>query len=678
MITIPIESILLALIIWDCYLQYKYSSEMVFSLETFKYLANTNLSLIIVIMCLFFSILDMILFYTSVTRHLFRLSSFLRLILVVLYSKSLSHQFLFIANTIPEIWRILALQLLNTTFFAWFALIIFPSTSQEGATYFPNLLEALWSLVVLMTLSNSPDIFVSAYNSNRFAGLYFVVFLCISIYLLTNLLLAVVITAYHQQKHKAEQTEASNREANLKKAFSLMADERGLISLSSFTQVMRELGMSYLEAGHVREDNIEALFRLLDSSGDCKLDLAEFQALPDALHYKISKMAVRSFGGRWFPRLVSSPFFHTLKTIVSSKEYKRTMGVVLWSGLLLLAVQMLPEITGLESSSTGEWVVGGVNLETLLALVLSFVFAAEMAVKLLAKGWKSYWSNGITGFEGLVTVFSLCTSIYVLATWNFNLRLMRALLLIRFSTLSKIVFVRTEYKDFHKVLYSTVPLQLAATLFCTLYCFSFLGLLLFGGKVCSDESSARYSAIADTAYASNNWWAFNFNDMGAGMFTLFVIIDVSSWHVIVEAYVRATGSKWCRLFFFAALVSGVWICLSVFEAFIISAFSARWMQKHSETEEERMADVAETKKSDQSEHAADSRSLSSGKSYASQVQMSKGWKDTAYERREELRLSLPSVTSMLQRGRKGQLAIGVQQIHTKKLLGTETSSDDEL
>lgn len=655
---------------------------MVFSTDTVKYIANTNPMLLIIITCVLLSVIDMALFFSSVTRYLFRISPFIRLILVVVYSKSLSHQFLFIASTIPEIWRILALQLLNTVFFAWFGLIIFPNTSQEGAIYFPNLPEAIWSLVVLMTLSNSPDIFIEAYNSNRFAALYFVVFLCISIYLLTNLLLAVVITAYHEQKLKVEHIEESNRKANLTKAFSLMADERGLISLSSFTLVMRELGMSYLEAGHVREDNIEALFRFLDRSGDSKLDETEFQALPNALQYKISKMAVRSFGGRWFPRITESTIFLKIKTVVASTGYKMTMSGVLWVGLLLLAVQMLPEITGIASSSTGEWVVGEANLETVLALALSFVFALEMAVKLLAKGWKRYWGNGLTGFEGLVTIFSLCTSLYVLVTLDFNLRLMRAVLLIRFSTLSRVVFARSEYKNFHKVLYSSVPLQLAMTLFCTLFAFSYLGVLLFGGRVCSDESSPNYGVMADSVYVKSNWWAFNFNDIAAGMFTLFVIIDVSSWHVIAEAHVLATGTKWSRLFFFAAVVCGVWICLSLFEAFIISAFSERWKQKHNEIESGGVSSTATeatvSRVSDDDEQVIrQSISGSGNNNETSRVPMAKDWLKTAYERRAELRHSTVSITSMLQRGRR-ELPIGRQILHTTKLLGGEASSDDEL
>ena len=91
---------------------------------------------------------------------------------------------------------------LLTLSYGWLGVVLFPrfgsgsgvEAVEEGEAYFRDLPTATWSLVVLTTTSNFPDIMIPAYNHSRWACVYFVTFLLLSLFLLMNLLLA---TATH-------------------------------------------------------------------------------------------------------------------------------------------------------------------------------------------------------------------------------------------------------------------------------------------------------------------------------------------------------------------------------------------------------------------------------------------------------------------------------------------------
>ena len=64
--------------------------------------------------------------------------------------------------------------------------------TQEGAIYFPNLGESIWTMQVLLTTANFPDVMLPAYSTNFFWCIFFILFLIMGLYLLLNFLLAQI------------------------------------------------------------------------------------------------------------------------------------------------------------------------------------------------------------------------------------------------------------------------------------------------------------------------------------------------------------------------------------------------------------------------------------------------------------------------------------------------------
>ncbi|GFO33358.1 two-pore calcium channel 2 [Plakobranchus ocellatus] len=97
--------------------------------------------------------------------------------------------------TMPEVISVLLLLFFHLYIFTLLGMLMFPelqifsgnSTSsggtdqedKEGSTYFKNLLDSFISLLVLLTTANNPDVTLPAYSQNRFAAIFFILYLMI-------------------------------------------------------------------------------------------------------------------------------------------------------------------------------------------------------------------------------------------------------------------------------------------------------------------------------------------------------------------------------------------------------------------------------------------------------------------------------------------------------------------
>lgn len=79
-------------------------------------------------------------------------------------------------------------------FFSFLGYALFATNENDAS--FDDPVAALYTLLVLFTVSNYPNIAIPYFAHNRIAAVYFWVFLCVGVFLLTNLLLAVIFNNY--------------------------------------------------------------------------------------------------------------------------------------------------------------------------------------------------------------------------------------------------------------------------------------------------------------------------------------------------------------------------------------------------------------------------------------------------------------------------------------------------
>jgi hypothetical protein len=85
-------------------------------------------------------------------------------------------------------------------FFSFVGYVLFANNQEDSS--FGDLFSSVYTVFILFTVSNYPNISIPFYEVNREAAIYFWVYLCIAVFLLTNLLLAVIFNNYQNILHK--------------------------------------------------------------------------------------------------------------------------------------------------------------------------------------------------------------------------------------------------------------------------------------------------------------------------------------------------------------------------------------------------------------------------------------------------------------------------------------------
>lgn len=120
-----------------------------------------------------------------------RLGGYLRAALfVVVHRNTLAIWWLHL-QMMPHFAEILSLIAMFVCFYAIIAMNVFQE-GKEGNEHFETLSQSLWSLTVLLTTANFPDVFLTSFSNSRWSMLYFVSFLVFGTFGLVYLLMATV------------------------------------------------------------------------------------------------------------------------------------------------------------------------------------------------------------------------------------------------------------------------------------------------------------------------------------------------------------------------------------------------------------------------------------------------------------------------------------------------------
>lgn len=112
--------------------------------------------------------------------------------------------------------------------------------------------------------------------------------------------------------------------------------------------------------------------------------------------------------------------------------------------------------------------------------------------------------------------------------------------------------------------------SLIAVMLTIFYEFGQLGMLFFGGQI-----RVTSPQIVHDASIPDNYYLVNFNDIVSAFVTLFILIVVNNWYVIVQMCVDIKdGNKYYRFYFIIFYYFGVIIGLNIIVAFAIDMYSA--------------------------------------------------------------------------------------------------------
>ncbi|VFR02665.1 unnamed protein product [Cuscuta campestris] len=494
----------------------------------------------------------------------FRAAPYLRVVFFILNIRELGDSILILAGMLGTYLNVMVLSVLFLLFCSWLGYVIFEDT-QQGKTVFSSYSATLSQMFVLFTTSNNPDVWIPAYKESRWYCLFFVLYVLLGVYFVTNLILAVVYDSFKSELAKRVAEKDRVRLRILRKAFSLVDYHScGYLNKEQCIHLFEELN-KYRSLPKISKDDFELIFDELDDTRDFKIDLDEFFDLCKAISLRFQKEESLPIF-ETFPNLYHSTTSEKLRNFVRSPKFGYIIVSILIINLVAVVIETMLDIE--DSLSQTLW--------QKVEFVFGWLYVIEMALKIYTYGFVNYWRDGQNRFDFVVTWIIVIGETITFAapdgqTFLSNGEWIRYLLIARMLRLIRLSLHVRRYRAFVATFFTLIPslMPYLGTIFCVLCFYCSLGLQIFGGLV-----NAGNPNLDGTDLADNDYLLFNFNDYPNGMVTLFNLLVMGNWQVWMQSYKELTGTSWSYVYFISFYAITVLWLLNLIVAFVLEAFQA--------------------------------------------------------------------------------------------------------
>ena len=452
--------------------------------------------------------------------------------------------------------------------------------STDPNSYFDTYAESLWSIFVAITSSSYPNQIMPGYRAHREFFFYFFVFIAVGSFGFLNFILVYVLVGFNDAIKKMEYDKSQARKVLLYHAFnSLDREKNGFINKEQIFSLFDELFSNYsdfIKDGVPSESKREILYEIMDIDNDNNISLLDFEFILAVMKLKLKSKAPKTFVQLYFPSLLQSQTFITFCEIVKSWTF-----VLIYD--IIVAIVIIAELSSVKNvyNRTDKSIAFWTFL--LVLLLLEFVF------KLFVYGWKAYIIQTRNRIDFVCTFLFFVAVIAAESTYNYKksvdfdvytapihcLEIIRILILPR--NLLHIINKngpRNYGKMLRRILRETYTM--AVIFYCSLYLFSTIGMLIYGGKICKHQDSdhyCKYGELRDSSYGVSNFYSLNFNDYLSSIITLFICLHVSDFDVITTGFSSVTSKGTARLFFATFYCFGVLILLNILKSIFLRGFS---------------------------------------------------------------------------------------------------------
>lgn len=209
--------------------------------------------------------------------------------------------------------------------------------------------------------------------------------------------------------------------------------------------------------------------------------------------------------------------------------------------------------------------------------VLTWLFVAEMLLKLVALGLKGYWKDSFNKFDTVVNIVSV---VELYATSNGSLSALRAFRILR---VMKIAGTSQSLKLFIETLSKTIVELGNFALIVALisFIFALLGMQTFGNlfhfEVC--ESAANPETGVEVVVCEIDSPRSNFDTLLWAFVTVLQIFTGEDWNSVMYSGMRAKGDA-ASLYFVFLVIIGNYIVMNLFIAILLSSFSSHREERY--------------------------------------------------------------------------------------------------
>ncbi|XP_016904333.1 two pore calcium channel protein 1 isoform X3 [Apis cerana] len=388
--------------------------------------------------------------------------------------------------TLPPILDMLGLLLFFITLYTVLGYYMFSEMNRN----FSTLQDSFVSLFVLLTTANFPDVMMPSYSKNKWYAIYFVSYLSTMLYVMMNLMLAVVNETFTAaERDKFKKLFLHKRKA-CQHAFKLLVSKQSpdKMRFRQFEGLMRY----YAPNKNVRD--IVLMYQHLNASGSGVLSIEEFLNIYDTIILQ------------WEPQYSTVPWYHSTSqplqilctgahAAIRWSYFETLMYIMIIANGIAMIIRILEPANNVHST-----LLFAASWDTFL---FGGIFVAEALIKVLGLGTRRYLSSGWNLFDlgtSIMTLVAACI-LCLFPTAKFFV-LFRPLRLLRLFKMKK------RYRDVFGTLVILTPLMssTAVVMLVLYYFFAIIGMELFAGynmrnccKNTTVEDFYKYSANESTA-----------------------------------------------------------------------------------------------------------------------------------------------------------------------------------
>ncbi|KAI5634199.1 ion transport protein domain-containing protein [Phthorimaea operculella] len=196
-----------------------------------------------------------------------------------------------ILQSLPPIVDMLGLLMFFVVTYSLLGYYLFSEHIDNG--HFKTISDSFVSMFVLLTTANFPDVMMPSYAKSKWYALFFILYIITVLYVLMNLMLAVVYETFTRIEREKCRALLLHRRRATRHAFRLLVSRRAphAVRLRHFAGLMRHY------APHYNGLDVYLMFKHLNQSGTGGLSRAEFANL-----YEV-------FALRWAPQQARAPWY---------------------------------------------------------------------------------------------------------------------------------------------------------------------------------------------------------------------------------------------------------------------------------------------------------------------------------------------------------------------------------
>jgi len=495
-----------------------------------------------------------------------RLSRLLRPLVLLTCSHTVRQTVTHVVMSVPgffSVWLTMAFFIFISM---WVSLVVFAENPLGGVDGqgFQSWPQAAYSLWIAYTTANFPNVMIPGYNQNRWVFGFFCFYMLIQLFLLENMLLAVVYDAYKSSLQTSLSNFHQKRLNSIKHAYFHLKDDAGLVRIQTWLVFFK----SYCDPGdqiatleEARADRVilrrtRHMFEALNLWDNVKakrgLDNDEFVLVCEVLcdtSFQMLQRRRRSRGPvmlRFGPWSVSWDLFVDLFVLLE---------------LIVACAQTVSFTYDFDDSSLqpSSWYF-------IVLSLFSVLFAFDVSWRIWSEGTKDFWmSRPFQNRFEFFTVYTLFFGSFLSFFIEQGSFALRGLVLLRMARIDRLIARMGMMKKFGNVMtsLSQAYLQIALLLAMFFYAYAAVGVELFGGLIDTDNI-----LLTGSQYVSANYWSLSWNDFPSSMVALFALMIANNWFILSDAIMRVS-SNWAIVYFVSFFVFTHHIVLNILVALIL-------------------------------------------------------------------------------------------------------------